>query len=175
MSDLKPMSAADYRAHAQQRDSERPTEIVQLNSGSVFELRRPDLQAFFTTGRLPQSLVQVGLKAWKTSADQAAKTISDDDAADLFVFMREVVHDCTVNPKFVQYATNDNEISASDILKQDFDEIFAWAMTHKGVAGAESLHSFRAGQERRTTGTRPHGKKQRRKGKQPVETVGAIQ
>jgi hypothetical protein len=175
MSDLKPMSAAEYRAHAQKKDAERPTEIVPLKSGSVFELRRPDLEAYMVMGRLPQSLVNVGLKAWKAGPEKAAKDLSDEDATDALIFMREIVHDCTVRPKFVEYATNDDEIGAADMLKEDFDEIYHWAMTHQGVTGIDSLHSFREGQARGTAGARPDGKKQRRKGKQPVETVPTLQ
>jgi hypothetical protein len=175
MSDLRPMGAADYRANAARVNAQRPTEIVQLTSGSVFELRRPDLSAYMVTGRLPQSLVNVGLKAWKQSAEQAANDLNDQEAEDALVFMREIVHDCTVTPKFVQFATNDNEISASDMLIEDFNEIFAWAMGHKGVAGIAGLQSFRAGSARRTSGTSSDGKKQRRKSKQPIETVGAVQ
>lgn len=175
MSELKPMSAAEYRANAQKKDAERPTEIVQLKSGSVFQLRRPDLEAFMVMGRLPQSLVNVGLKAWKTGPQQAANELSNEDAADALIFMREIVHDCTVKPKFVEFATNDDEIGAGDMLREDFDEIYHWAMTHQGVAGIAGLQSFRAGQARGTAGTRAHGKKQRRKSKQPVETVGSIQ
>lgn len=174
MAELKPMSAAEYRANAQKKDAERPTEIVQLQSGSVFELRRPDLEAYMVMGRLPQSLVNVGLKSWKAGPQQTAKDLSNEDAADALIFMREIVHDCTVNPKFVEFAVNDNEIGAADMLKGDFDEIYHWAMTHQGVAGIDGLHTFRAGQTRGTAGARSNGKKQRRKGKRSAETVGSV-
>lgn len=175
MSELKPMSAAEYRANAQKKDAERPTEIVPLKSGSVFELRRPDLEAYMKTGRLPQSLVRVGLQAWKTGPQNTAANMSDADAVDALIFMREIVHDCTVTPKFVEFATNDNEIGAADMLPGDFDEIYDWAMTHTGVAGIAGLQTFREGQARGTSSTSADGKKQRRKGKRPVETVGTIQ
>lgn len=175
MSELKPMSAAKYRAHAQKVSADRAVEIVQLKSGSVFALRRPDLEAFMIMGRLPQSLVNIGLKAWKTSAAKVANEMTDAEAQDALIFMREIVHDCTVKPKFVEFATNDDEISASEMLKQDFDEIFEWAMGHAGVAGIESLQTFRQGSARRTTGDRADSKKQRRKGKQSLETIGTVQ
>ena len=175
MSELKPMSAAEYRANAKKKDAERPTEIVQLKSGSVFKLRRPDLEAFMITGRLPQSLVRVGLDAWKNGPQQTAGNMSDTEAIDAFVFMREIVHDCTVKPKFVEFATNDDEIGAAEMLKEDFDEIYHWAMTHQGVAGIAGLHSFREGQKRRTAGAGTDGKKRRRKRKQPLEVVGSVQ
>lgn len=175
MSKLKPMSAAEYRANARKKDAERPTEIVPLKSGSVFELRRPDLEAYMVMGRLPQSLVNVGLKAWQAGPEQAAKELSTEDASDALIFMREIVHDCTVRPKFVEFAVNDDEIGAADMLKEDFNEIYAWAMTHQGVAGITGLQSFRARQTRGTAGAGNDGKKQRRKSKQPVETVGSVQ
>lgn len=174
MSDLKPMSAAEYRANAQKVDKGRPTEIVQLKSGSVFELRRPDLQSFLVMGRLPQSLVNVGLKAWKAGAKKTTDDLSDEDAADALIFMREIVHDCTVKPKFVEFATNEDQISASDMLREDFDEIYHWAMTHQGVAGIESLQSFRGGQARGTASPGTNGKKQRRKRERSLETAGAV-
>lgn len=174
MSDLKPMSAAEYRANAQKKDAERPTEIVPLQSGSVFELRRPDLEAYIKTGRLPQSLVNVGLKAWKGGPQNAAADMSDKEAVDALIFMREIVHDCTVRPKFVEFATNDNEIGAADMLPEDFDEIYHWAMTHQGVAGIDGLQSFRPGQARGASGDSSHGKKQRRKSKRVVEVAGPV-
>ncbi len=176
MGDLKPMSAADYRANAESVRAHRPSEIVKLNSGSVFELRRPDLQSYMVLGRLPKSLVDVGVKAWKAKeAKKVANALTDEDALDALIFMREIVHDCTVNPKFVEFATSDNEIGAAEMLREDFDEIFRWAMSHKGVAGIESLQTFRGGQKRGTSAAGANGKKRRKVNKQPAEVVGSVQ
>lgn len=173
----KPMSAAEYRANAEKAKGKRPTEIVRLASGSVFELRRPDLSSYMVMGRLPKSLVDVGVKAWrkKQGTKQIGESLSDDEAADALIFMREIVHECTVSPKFVQFATNDNEIGAADMLREDFDEIFSWAMNYRGVAGIESLQSFRKGPVRGTAGNRSDSKKQRGKGKSTPETVETVQ
>lgn len=175
--ELKPMTAAQYRANADRIKADRPTEIVQLKSGSVFELRRPDLRSYMVTGRLPQSLMREGMKAWKanTPADQIAAELDDDEVVDSLIFMREIVHDCTVSPQFVEFATEENQIGAADMLVEDFNEIFRWAMGHKGVAGIDGLESFRSGSERGTAGASADSKKQRRKSKQPVEVVGAVQ
>lgn len=157
----KPMTAAEYRRNAEEQRAKRPTEIVELKSGSVFELRRPDLQAYMVTGRLPQSLVREGLKAWKTQvpADKIVSSLGDEELVDSLVFMREMVHDCTVNPKFVEFATNDNEISAADMLIEDFNEIFSWAMGHQGVKGIAGLESFRKGRKRGAARNRSNRKK----------------
>lgn len=176
MSNLKPMSGADYRAHAQAKREEQPTEIVSLSSGSVFELRRLDLESHVLMGSVPQSLLNEGLAAWKKNGIiKAGKKAEDDEfSTDSLIFAREVVHEVTVKPKFVEFATNENEIGARDMLKQDFKEIFHWAMTHLGVTGLDGLRSFRTGQSWRTTGAGADRKKQRSKSKQssePVETV----
>jgi hypothetical protein len=173
--ELKPMSAAEYRANAEKARANRDSETVQLTSGSVFQLRRPDLYSYMITGRLPQSLVSVGLTAWKKGTGQAVKDLKDEEAADMFVFMREIVHDCTVNPKFVEFAVNDNEISARDMLIEDFNEIFEWAMAHQGVAGLAGLQSFLPRRERGTATAGDDGAEQRSEGEQPLEAGGTVQ
>lgn len=176
MNELIPMSGADYRANAERIKNQRPTEIVQLKSGSVFELRRPDLSGYLVTGRLPQSLMAEGMKAWnlKKSAEQVAADLDDKSVIDSLIFMREIVHDCTVKPKFVEFATSDDEIGAAEMLPEDFSEIFSWAMGHKGVAGLAGLQTFPEGRERRTSGNSSDSKKQRRKSKRASESVGTI-
>jgi hypothetical protein len=159
---MKPMSARDYRAHAESVKSQRPTEVITLKSGSVFELRRPDLQGYVLTGRVPQSLLLEGMKTWKDKTPATANRIlGDEEIAASLILMREVVHDCTVNPKFVEFATNDNEISASDMLPEDFQEIFSWAMGYEGMAGLTGLQSFLKGRTRGAASARTRGKKQR--------------
>lgn len=161
MSDLKPMTAADYRANALRVNARRPTEIVKLKSGSVFELRRPDLAAYTVTGRIPMTLLSEGLKAWKGghSAEQALADADDQSMVDALVFMREIVHECTVRPKFVRFATSDDEISAAVMLVEDFNEIFRWAMGHKGVAGIDGLRTFPKRRKQRTSKNRARGEK----------------
>jgi hypothetical protein len=168
----KPMSPAEYRAHAQSVKGQAPTEIVTLKSGSVWELRRPDLQGMVLTGRVPQSLLLEGLAAWKKSdgvpAEAVMKQLSDEDTVNGVIFMRDIVCECTVNPHFVEFATRDNEIGAADMLRQDFEEIFAWAMGYQGVAGLDGLKTFRAGRGGAAPGARTRRKKQRVQGKQPA-------
>lgn len=161
----KPMSAAAYRRNAEKvKQVTRPSEVVKLKSGSVFELRRPDLQAFMITGRLPQSLVREGMKAWKAgaAANKIAAEMGDGEIVDSLIFMREIVQDSIVRPKFVEFAKKDDEISAADMLIEDFNEIFAWAMGHQEVAGVDGLRSFRPRSKRRTAVPGINGKKQRR-------------
>jgi hypothetical protein len=170
----KPMSARDYRAHAEGVKSKRPSEIVTLKSGSVFELRRPDLQGYVVTGRLPQSLLAEGLKAWKNKGLPNAASLGDEEIANSLVFMREVVHDYCVKPKFVEFATKDDEIGAADMLREDFTEIFSWAMGYEGVAGLAGLQTFREGRAEPVARPRARRKKQRPKAVSVTETESFV-
>ena len=76
----KPMSAADYRRNAEAKRAAQATQIVELKSGSVFELRRPNLQAWVLKGRVPQSLLDAGIKAWKEQGK--VKDLTEEQFAD---------------------------------------------------------------------------------------------
>lgn len=169
----KPMNAAEYRAHAAKVKAEGPTETVTLKSGTVFELRRPDLMGYVVTGRLPQSLLTEAITAWKNSGiaspSQIISQIGERETIDALILMREVVHDTCVNPKFVEVATEPDEIGAADMLPADFNEIFEWAMKHQGVAGLDGLKSFRPRRERRASNSRARKQKQRVSSEQPIE------
>lgn len=161
---IKPMSAANYRAHAEQVKSGRPTEVVTLKSGSVFELRRPNIQAWVMTGRVPQSLLERGMKSWQESGKvpTAAQTNNPEVVIDAAVFALMVVQECTVSPRLVEFPDPDkNEIGPVTMLEEDFNEIFGWAMSYQGVAGLEGLQSFRPRRERRAAGSKPNRKKLR--------------
>lgn len=147
---MKPMTAAEYAAHAEKVDAEeRPAEVKTLRSGSVFLLRRPDIQRMVELGLVPQSLLDEGLRAWeklgiKAKDSQDNRRISIEATKAGLDLMREVVADACVMPPF-------NEVTARTFLRQDFEEIYQWAMSHQGVAAAEGLRSFRQGRKGRTT------------------------
>lgn len=144
----KPMTPAEYAAHAENVDSQqRPTVIKTLKSGAVFELRKPDLQRMVILGVIPQSLLDEGVRQWEKSGIKPASTkqgISSDAVKNGLIVMREVVAEACVMPPF-------NEVTAKSFLRQDFDEIYYWAMGHEGVEGAEALKKFRKGRKRRTS------------------------
>jgi hypothetical protein len=169
---MKPMSAADYRRNAEAKRAEQATQIVELKSGSVFELRRPNLQAWVLKGRVPQSLLDAGIKAWKEQGK--VKDLTDEQKSrqlqmtiDSGAFFVTLVQACTVNPKLVEFPDADkNEIGPDTMLDEDFFEIVSWAMNHEGVAGIDSLQTFREGSEQRTPGTGNDG------AELPSETIG---
>lgn len=164
MTELKPMRASEYRAHAETVKAERPTEIIKLKSGSVFELRRPDLQAWVLTGRVPQSLLDESLKSWEAQGKVPVELRSSSSrvVTDGAIFSLNVVQECTVNPRLVEFPDPEkNEIGPLTMLEEDFQEIFSWAMTGQGVAGVGGLRSFSQRRPRRTN------TKSRRKKLQP--------
>lgn len=146
----KPMTAAEYVAHSEKVKADRPTEIVTLKSGSIFELRRPNLQEMVQLGVVPQALVNESLKALKEKGSYVP-TDTPEIKIDGLVLQREVVAACCVMPPF-------NEQTAKSFLKEDFDEIYLWGMSHQGVEGAKALANFRTGRKRRTSRGRSNGK-----------------
>ena len=148
----KPMTAAEYAAHAERVKAKHapPSELVTLKSGSRFELRRIDLKGMVQLGIIPHSLVNESVKAL-----QARGSYQPSQSAELkvdgLILQREVVAACCVMPPF-------NEETAKAFLKEDFEEIYEWAMSHQGVEGAEALKTFRKGRKRGTARSRANGK-----------------
>lgn len=163
--------ASEYKKKVAESRVNLPTETVTMPSGFEWELRRPDLQAWVLTGRLPQSLLEEGMKAWRElkivkgdvpNAEKLMAGMSDKDVLDSMIFMRELVRETCVNPRI---GTGPDEIEPSEIDPADFMFIFQWAT---GGAGLDGLRTFRTGQERGTISNSSHVKKQRHPRKQAV-------
>ena len=145
MAELKPMTAAEYAAHAESKDKERATVIKTLKSGAVFELRKPDLERMVILGLIPDTLLNEGMRAWEASGIKKSSTFRLDMEATKkgLITMREVVADACVMPPF-------NEQTAPHFSKQDFNEIYHWAMGGEDAEAAKGLQRFRKGRKRRT-------------------------
>lgn len=159
-------TASEYRKKAAEARKSLPTEKVLVPSGFEWELRKPDLQAWVVTGRLPQSLLTTGMKAWReqgiTEVDPLAtiKKMTDEDFLDAMIFQREIVRETAVNPRIVVGGVGEDELDPSEVDPRDFLFILNWAMEGAGLKG---LQTFRAGQARGTSRARAHGKKLRDK------------
>lgn len=151
---MKPMTAAQYAAHAEKVKSEQldKTEIVTLKSSSVFELRRIDLKGMVQLGIIPQALVSESLKALQSKGKYAPPD-TVELRVDGLILQREVVAACCVMPPF-------NEETAKSFLPADFEEIYVWAMSHQGVE-AEALKKSSKGRKRGAANHRADGKVQR--------------
>lgn len=146
-----PMTAAEYAAHAEKVKAKEagPTEIVTLKSGSVFELRKVDLKGMVQLGLIPQTLVSESLKALEGQGKYTPPDTVNLKIESL-ILQREVVAAACVMPPF-------NEETAKSFLREDFEEIYLWALGHQGVEGAQALKSFRKGRKRGTARSRNDG------------------
>ena len=146
MADLKPMTAAEYAAHAESQDKERPTKMKTLKSGARFLLRKPDLERMVILGLIPDSLLNEGLQAWEASGIRKpsnSRRLDIETTRRGLITMREVVADACVMPPF-------NEQTAPHFSKQDFNEIYHWAMGGEDAEAAKGLRRFRKGRKRGT-------------------------
>lgn len=164
-------TAAEYRALLKAKRDQLPTEFVTVPSGLVWEVRRPDMNAYLLTGRYPQSLVNEGLKALRDKGlsptdPEAIKAVTDNlnsqELTDALIFMRELVREACINPKIVLGASKADEIDPTEIDIEDFNFIVNWCMNYEGVKNAAGIRKFRTGRTRRTSGRKSHGKKLRR-------------
>lgn len=165
---MKASTAAEYRKR--QSTAEGTTQLVTVPSGFVWELRPPNILAYIATGRYPQSLVNRAREAWRKNGvlpktdeagEELVKAATDDEMAQLLIFMRTLVQDACVKPRIVVGGMGDDELDPVEVDPEDFRFIFSWCMSHGGVPGIESLENFRGGQPRRTAGAKSDGKKLR--------------
>lgn len=171
MSEQKPVTASEYRKR--RATSERPTQLITVPSGFVWELRAPNILAYMATGRYPQSLVNKGLEAFKANGtldpeklsesdkkklgEKVIKQSTDEEIAQTLIFMRQIVVDACVNPRIVVGGMGDDELDPIEVDPDDFRFIFNWCMTHGGVAGIDGLHTFRDGQAGGVVSDQPDG------------------
>lgn len=163
----KPTSAREYRRIlAERRAKSGQTEDVELPSGLVFTLRRPDLNAYIVTGRYPQSIVTEGLKALKEkgiapndpNAMQAVlASLNSEGVTDALIFMRELVREACIHPRLVVGARGDDELEPGELDIADFNFIVGWCVDYKGAKNVDGIRSFREGSERGTVGDQHDG------------------
>lgn len=108
-------------------------------SGMVWKLRRPNFKMFVDKGALPLSLAS---KIARTDGKAASfEELPAEEQAQLILFADEIVTYCTVDPKVVEKAVADDEISLSEVDIDDYTALVKWAMP--GGGEAESLETFR--------------------------------
>ncbi len=169
---MKAATASEYRKR--RSVSSRPTQLVTVPSGFVWELRAPNILAYMATGRYPQSLVNKGMEAFKANGsipesevdrlkigEEVIQKSSDEEIAQTLIFMRQIVTDACVNPRIVVGGTGDDELDPVEVDPDDFRFIFNWCLEHGGVAGVDGLRTFRGGQERGATSDQPDGEELR--------------
>lgn len=171
--DAQGSAAAYLEALKKKRESE--VIPVPVPSGFTWMLRRPDIQGYILTGRMPQKLVEQflqsaqkrgitpeGIQAKDVSALAQTPVDKDEAVATLF-FMRELVQEACVKPRITEEPVGPDDIHPRKVDPEDFKFIFDWCLSYSGVAGIDSLQKFRGERTRTTAGSRSRGKKLRRK------------
>ena len=113
--------------------------LIELPSGKVARLRKPDLFTLVRAGKIPNALAgKVTEMIKKQKAD-----IADFDASELADLLDIVAKAAFVEPQVVDKPTEDNQISPSDIDFTDKSFVFQYAQ-----GGTSDLEFFRREQGR---------------------------
>lgn len=164
--------AEEYRAAVAKARTSEGVDFT-APSGYTWKLRRPNLQGFIATGRVPQSLLETGMKSWqaqgKMPVDAKPEMSAEETMANL-IFMREIVREACVSPKIAVGSSDPDTIDPAEMFESDFMAIYEWVMT--GGENAAVLRNFRSRLERGTPDARPRGKKHRNKTERAVESTG---
>lgn len=115
---------------------------LELPSGLVVAVRRPPLQMWIARGKMPENLVRAMLAHRNSphAAEDAANAMTPEQFNDLFKFMRETIIATVVEPRIVENATAEDEISPDDVPLDDAMFIFQWAMAGGATPPAQKAN-----------------------------------
>lgn len=158
----KKFSRAGYQ-HDQQARAKESNELfeVELPSGWVFTLRKPDLAVFVASGALPQAVGEKmnRSKSQGASDEDAFNALSPKEKETGFKFGKKLLKQICVHPRIVDDPQDDDEIAMEELSEADLLFLFRWG------GGGEDLDSFR-GERQQPASSGADGKKQQRAGKQ---------
>lgn len=155
--------AAAYKEKARARIK---TQEVELPSGAIFLLRKPDLEKFAISGALPSSIagkMEQAAKQGKSSED-AFLDLSPAEKEKSFQFGRTLIFYICVEPRVVENPQSDDELTIEDLDSEDLKFLLEWARSGGGEAA--SLDNFRP-ESNSMAGS--GGAKQRTAGKQLIK------
>lgn len=116
-------------------------------SGAVCQVQRPSPEVSLKGGRLTHIFSG-------PNAEEAAEDLSDDEAAKVYLFAREIVLACVVSPALSSDKSS-QDLTPEDIPPADFWFVFKWAMRggqgipvamKEGETTAEAVETFPDGQ-----------------------------
>ena len=116
------MNAREYRKRKQ--TAEAIGEIV-LPSGAVFRMRRPPLDVWMASGRIPQSFLRAMLEAQQGGA-QAATQFSTEETLEGLTFLTEAVIYAAVEPRLAMQSDDEEVLALSDLDPEDFRFLTSW-------------------------------------------------
>jgi hypothetical protein len=148
------MKKFSRQAYLSQKAKVTETFEVTLPSGVEFTLRRPNLQAFFSSGILPASLLTKLMKAYQTQSAAGANALNElsvEESVGMLIFQGEVLKQSCVNPRLVAEPKEDDEIGFSDLADDDILAILEWAMgAHSGGVEGENASRFHSKPKQRS-------------------------
>ena len=92
---------------------------------------------WISAGKLPENLVKAMLSQRNPAAAAEAASITPEQFKDLFKFMRDVIVATVVEPRIVENATAEDEISPDDVPLDDAMFVFQWALAGGAVPAAQ--------------------------------------
>lgn len=134
-------AAERYRRIKAERAKNEELVDVSCPSGMVFKCRRPNIQQFVISGKLPMTLA-AKLRDAATLGNQAEE-LDWDDQVRTVDFINHLVRYAAVSPKIVEFPRpGQDEIGYDEVEIDDYNTIAKWAMP--GGGEAESLETFRS-------------------------------
>ena len=156
------MNAKQYR---RLRQSVEVTADVTLPSGAVFTLRRPSLDTWIASGRMPQTFLKAMLEAQQ--ATPATQVIfSAEEQMDGIQFVRDLVCYACVSPKVSANPTSEDVLDIAELSAEDYAFLSQWVQTggpdvpvttSTGEVAQERIARFQPKQPGRATSLGPDG------------------
>jgi hypothetical protein len=147
--------AKDWKSKFKKSHEAEATAEIELN-GFKFIGRRPPLDVWIRSGRMPQSLFEAMLKLQKGEIQEvSAESLGSTDTMALLRFQRDLLLYAVFEPKIVLENAGEDEVLYQDLVENEpelAEAIIAWVMkgcegipvkTEKGEVSVEALNGFR--------------------------------
>ena len=156
------MKARDYRRLRQQREV---TADVTLPSGAVFTLRRPSLDLWIASGRMPQTFLRAMLETQQATPG-AQVVFSAEETMDGIHFVRDLVCFACVSPRVAINPASEDVLDLAELDATDYQFLASWVQsgspdvpvqTESGEVPQEGVARFRPKQPGRAASSGDDG------------------
>jgi hypothetical protein len=120
------MKAHEYR---KKRQEEEATADVTLPSGAVFKMRRPPLEVWAATGRIPQSFLRAMLDA-QEAGSASNINLTTEETLDGFSFVAEAIVYACVEPRVGVKPNNEDILDLAELDPADFAFLTRWVQSN---------------------------------------------
>jgi len=156
------MKARDYRRLRQQREV---TAEVTLPSGAVFTLRRPSLDLWIASGRMPQTFLRAMLETQQATPG-AQVVFSAEETMVGIHFVRDLVCFACVSPRVAINPASEDVLDLAELDAADYQFLASWVQagspdvpvtTENGEVPQEGVARFRQKQPGRAASSGDDG------------------